>query len=109
MTVLTTILRGFLAVTALIYLVLGLGIGSVLVEGLPPGGWGAPAWVGAIPVGLWLATVALFLLARGPDRQRLIIVVLTPPLAFLAGVLFGTAPEFWGKVLKPLAGRWLPK
>jgi hypothetical protein len=107
MRILVTILRALTGVTVLIYLVLGLGIGSVLVDGLPPGGWGAPAWVGALPFAFWLAALGLYSSLDGAGRSRLLIVVLAPPLAFAAGVLFGTAPYFWGALLKPLAARWV--
>lgn len=104
---LITTLRALSGVVALVYVVLGLGIGSVLVDGLPPGGWGAPLWVGLLPVAYWLALLGLSFALDEEQRKRLSIALLTPPLAFVAGVLFGTAPHFWGPVLKPLAARWV--
>ena len=106
MRILVKILRGLLGAFVLFYVVLGLGVGSYAVDGPPPGGFG-PVWTWLVPLGFWLIVIACYFGARPPERERTTIVVVALPLAFVAGVLFGTAPTFWGEVLRPLAARWV--
>lgn len=99
------LLRALLGPSALIYLVMGLAIGATLVDGPAPGGWGPPAFYVGLAA-FWLLPVGLLAVAPA-HRSKLYIVALTPPLALAAGVLFGTAPHFWARVLAPLARGWV--